>query len=156
MPVLADEMRRPLVIRPKILVTAAAGRTASAAVHELLAQGFPVRAMVRRDDLRAQRLRRAGADIFVGDLYHYRDLERALEGVQRAYHCPPFGPNLLHGTMLFALAAEQAKLEVVAWMSQWNPHPRHPSAFTREHWITNQVVRWMPSAHAIFVNLGLR
>jgi uncharacterized protein YbjT (DUF2867 family) len=57
--------------------------------------------------------------------------------------------------MLFAVAAEQAKLEVVAWMSQWNPHPDHPSAFTREHWITNQVVRWMPSVDGIFVNPGL-
>ena len=143
------------MIKPKILVTAAAGRTASAAVHELLAQGFPVRAMVRRDDARAERLRRAGADIFVGDLNDYRDLERALKGVQRAYHCPPFAPNLLHGAMLFAIAAEEAKLEVVALMSGWNPHPTHPAALTREHWIANQVARWMPSVDVIHVNPGL-
>jgi hypothetical protein len=57
--------------------------------------------------------------------------------------------------MLFAIAAEQAKLEVVAWMSGWNPHPMHPSAFTREHWITNQIVRWMPSVDTIHVNPGI-
>lgn len=57
--------------------------------------------------------------------------------------------------MLFAIAAEQAKLEVVALVSQWNPHPAHPSALTREHWIANQIYRWMPSVDVIHVNPGL-
>ena len=141
--------------KPRILVTAASGRTASAAVLDLLKRGLPVRALVRRHDERAEALRSAGAEIVVGDLFDYRDLERALVDVQRAYHCPPFAPNLLHGMMLFAIAAEQAKLEVVAWMSGWNPHPIHSSAFTREHWMANQIVRWMPSVDAIHVNPGI-
>lgn len=141
--------------KPRILVTGAAGRTGHIAAMELLRQGFPVRTLVRREDARAEALWRAGAEVVVGDMLDYRDLERALNDVQRAYHCPPFGPNLLHRTMLFAVAAEEAKLEVVAWMSQWNPHPSHPSAFTREHWMTNQIVRWMPSVDAVFVNPGL-
>lgn len=141
--------------KPRILVTAATGRTASAAVHDLLARGFPVRAMVRRNDARAERLRKVGAEVVIGDIFDYRDLERALVDVQRAYHCPPYAPNLLHAAMLFAVAAEQAQLEVVALMSQWNPHPAHPSALTREHWIANQVYRWMPSVDVIHVNPGL-
>jgi uncharacterized protein YbjT (DUF2867 family) len=111
--------------------------------------------LVRRHDQRAEVLRSAGAEIVVGNLFDYQDLERALVDVQRAYHCQPFAPNLLHGTMLFAIAAEQAKLEVVAWMSGWNPHPSHPAALTREHWMTNQIVRWMPSVDAIHVNPGI-
>jgi uncharacterized protein YbjT (DUF2867 family) len=141
--------------KPRVLVTAASGRTASAAVLDLLQRGFPVRALVRRHDKRSEALRSAGAEVVVGNLFDYRDLERALVDVQRAYHAAPYAPNLLHGTMLFAIAAEQAKLEVVAWMSGWNPHPSHPSAFTREHWITNQIVRWMPSVDAIHVNPGI-
>ena len=39
--------------RPRVLVTSAAGRTASPAVLDLLKKGFPVRAFVRRDDARA-------------------------------------------------------------------------------------------------------
>lgn len=35
-------------------------------------------------------------------------------------NCPAFAPNLLEAAMLFALAAEEAKLEVVALMSQWH------------------------------------
>ena len=141
--------------RPLILVTAAAGHTGSAAVLQLLGKGFPVRAFVRRRDARAAALEQAGAEIFVGDMFDYRDLRNSMVGVQRAYHCPPFGPNLLHNTMLFAVAAEQAKLEVVALMSQWTPHPSHPSIVTREHWISNQIYRWMPSVDVIHINPGI-
>ena len=142
-------------IKPTILVTAAAGRTGSAAVFQLLEKGFPVRAFVRRRDARATALEQAGAEIFVGDMFDYRDLRKSMAGVQRAYHCPPFSPNVLHNTMLFAVAAEEAKLEVVALMSQWNPHATHPSVVTRGHWIANQVYRWMPSVDVIHINPGL-
>ena len=141
--------------KPRILVTSAAGRNGSAAVAALLRQGFPVRAFVRRDDGRAETLRKAGAEIFVGDLFDLSDLRRALVDVQRAYYCPPVAPNLLHGMMLFALAAEEAKLEVVALMSGWNPHPAHPTIQTREHWIANNIFRWMPTVDIIYVNPGV-
>ena len=141
--------------KPRILVTSAAGRTATPAVLELLKKGFPVRAFVRRADTRAEGLRKAGAELFVGNLFDPRDLRRSLVDVQRAYYCPPLGPNLLHGTMLFALAAEEARLQTVALMSQWNPHPTHPVANTREHWIANNVYQWMPTVDVIYVNPGL-
>ena len=141
--------------KPKILVTAAAGRTGSTAVLESLKNGFPVRALVRQRDARAEALERAGAELVIGDLFDFRDVRHALTGVQRAYHCPPFAPNLLHHTMVFAIAAEEANLEVVALMSQWHPHPSDPSFITREHWLANQVYRWMPSVDVIHINPGL-
>ena len=141
--------------KPRVLVTSAAGRTAAPAVLALLEKGFPVRAFVRRDDARAEVLRKAGAEIFVGNVLDLRDLRRALVDVQRAYYCPPLSPNLLHGAMLFAIVAEEAKLEAVALMSQWNPHPTHPSAVTREHWLANNIYRWMPSVGVIHINPGL-
>lgn len=144
-----------MTVKPKVLVTSAAGRTGSIATVELLRRGFPVRAFVKRDDARADTLRRAGAEIFVGDLFDFSDVERALVGVQRAYHCPPFAPNLLHGAMVFALAAELAQLELVVLMSGWNPHPAHPSMLTREHWLANHLYRWMPSVGVIHLNPGL-
>jgi len=141
--------------KPKILVTSAAGRTGAFTVQELLKKGFSVRAMVRRQDHRAKALAQAGAEVVVGDLFDMRDLRSALHGVQRAYHCPPFAPNLLHGAALFALAAQEARLEVVALMSGWNPHSTHPSITTREHWIANQLYRWMPSVDVVHINPGL-
>ncbi len=141
--------------KPKILVTSAAGHTGAAAVHKLLAKGFPVRAFVRQRDARSIALEEAGAEIFVGDLLDYRDVRESLIGVSRAYYAPPMGLNLLHNTMLFAIAAEEAKLEVVALLSQWTPQASHPSIITREHWVSNQVYRWMPSVDVIHINPGL-
>ncbi len=85
--------RRITVTKPRILVTSAAGRNASAAVLDLLGKGFPVRAFVRRQDARSEKLKQAGAEIFVGDLFDLSDLRRALVDVQRAYHSPPVAPT---------------------------------------------------------------
>ena len=141
--------------QPKILVTAAAGRTGTATVLQLLKKGFSVRAFVRQRDARAVRLEQAGAELFVGNLFDFRDLSTAMIDIQRAYYCPPFAPNLLHGAMLFAIAAQEANLEVVALMSQWNPHATHPSISSREHWMANQLYRWMPSVDVIHINPGI-
>ena len=112
--------------RPRVLVTTPNGRTGRAAVSALLASGWPVRALVRRDDARAAGLRARGAEVVVGSLYDWRDLQRAVSGVQRIYHCSPFDPRHLHGAMLLALASEASGVEVVALMSGWNVHPTHP------------------------------
>jgi len=141
--------------KPRILVTSAVGHTGSIVVRQLLEKGFPVRAFVRREDARSECLRKAGAEIFIGDLFDMRDLRKALVGVQRAYYCPPFAPNVLHGSMLFALAAEEAKLEVVALLAAWNPHPTHPSIHQREHWLTDNIYQWMPTVDVIYVNPGM-
>lgn len=139
--------------QPRILVTSAAGRTGSVVAHDLLRRGF-VRALVHRSDARADARRQAGADVVGGNLYDGRDVERALVDVQRAYMWPPFAPNLLHGASVFAVAAEAARLEVVALLSGWNPHPGHRSVLTREHWLANQIYRWMPSVDVIHINPG--
>ncbi len=140
--------------KPRILVTGAAGHTGAVVVDDLLKAGFPVRAFVRQHDTRSAALEQAGAEIFVGDLFDFRDVRAAMNDVQRAYHCPPFAMNLLHGAMVFALAAEDAKLEVVALLSQWLPHASDPSVVTREHWLANNIYRWMPSVDVIHINPG--
>lgn len=76
--------------KPKILVTSAAGHTGMPVVMQLLKHGFPVRAFVHREDKRSIALKNAGAEIIVGDLFNMRDLRRAMQNVQRAYHCPPW------------------------------------------------------------------
>ena len=60
----------------RILITSAAGKTGMATAFELLERGFPVHALVRRDDHRAQRLRDAGAEILVGDMGDSGDMRR--------------------------------------------------------------------------------
>ncbi|MEM1179726.1 MAG: NmrA family NAD(P)-binding protein [Acidobacteriota bacterium] len=140
--------------KPRFLVTTANGRTGSAAMGELLSLGYPVRALVTRNDERAAAWRRLGADVVVGNLFDRRDLKRALEDVQRVYHCPPFDARHLHGAMLLALAAEEAGVEVIALMSGWNPHPSHPSVMQREHWLANNLYRRLP-VDVIHINPGM-
>jgi len=126
--------------KPKILVTGATGKTGGPTALELLKKGFAVRAFVRKIDVRAERLRQAGAEIEVGSLEDYRDLARSMQGVGRAYFCPPLEPGTLRRAMLFAVAAREAKLEAVVQLSQWLADAIHPSVHAREKWLTNQVL----------------
>jgi uncharacterized protein YbjT (DUF2867 family) len=74
--------------RQPILVTGAAGQVGAIGglvVSILLGRQVPVRAFVRRDDDRADALRRAGAEIFVGDLTRTEDIARALDTCRRVY-----------------------------------------------------------------------
>ncbi len=66
------------MLKPKILVTSATGKTGSAAVRQLLEKEYPVRAFVHRQDHRAEALKKAGAEVFVGDMLDLRDLRQAL------------------------------------------------------------------------------
>jgi len=61
----------------------------------------------------------------------------------------------LHGAAMFAFAAEEAQVESVTLLSQWTPHPTHPSVVTREHWLANNLLAWMPTVSLVHVNPGL-
>src|SRR5262245_24855804 len=99
--------------RPKILVTGATGRTGAAVVSELLNAGYPVRAMVRREDVRAAALRAKGVDIAVAEITDMGRVSAAMRGVQRAYWLPPYDPAMLTGATVFATAAREARLEAI-------------------------------------------
>ena len=122
-------------MKPKILVMGAAGKTGKEVTYQLLEQGFPVRAFVRIDDQRSRKLYQAGAEIFVGNLAEMSDLTQAMKGIQRAYFVAPFDPGQLYKSIAFAIAAANAKLEVVVGITQWLAHPEHPSVATRESYL---------------------
>jgi uncharacterized protein YbjT (DUF2867 family) len=140
--------------KPKILVTAAAGHTGAPAALQLIELGYPVRCMVRRADARSERLRAAGAEVVVGSLTDIADVERALAGVQRAYLCPPWGPDVLHVVATFAAAAREARLESIVALSQWLASPRHPSMATRGLWLMERLLPWVPGTAVTIVNPG--
>src|SRR5690349_7687020 len=133
-----------IMIKPKILVTGATGKTGSVAVTQLLEKGYPVRALVCSNDPRSERLRSLGAEIVTGNLSDIADMGNALKGVQRAYYVPPMSCDTFSAAMTFALAAEENKLEMVTLLSQWLADPTSPSLHTRDVWYIGKLFNWMP------------
>ncbi len=132
-----------------ILVTGAAGDTGRPTVERLLEKGFHVRALVRKDDGRAQKLRDLGAEIVIGDMLSLRDIRLAMIGVQRAYFCFPLAEGLVEAGVIFAQAAKEANLELIVNMSHKQSRPAARSKATQNHWLSEQVFDWsgVPSVH---------
>jgi len=78
----------------KTLVTGATGNTGSILIPALLNAGQQVRAFVRNEE-KAQPLKEAGAEIYVGDLDRPGTIDGALDGVDQVYLCTWNGPTAL-------------------------------------------------------------
>lgn len=139
---------------PRILVTSAAGNTGFQTTKQLLEKGFPVRALVRRADARSDALNALGAEIRIGNLQDIEDVRQALRDVQRAYFCTPLLRGGLNASAIFASAAQEQRLEVVVALSQWLADPLHPSIHTRETWLSDKMLSWMPDVDVVTVNPG--
>ena len=142
---------------PRILVTGASGKTGGATVRALVQQHSDVvqtRALVRREDARAQALRDAGAEVVIGDMSDIRDLRRAMSGVQRAYFVAPNTNNSLDHGVNFALAAAEARLEHIVALGQWLSSPSHPSVLTRRVWLLDQLFSLLPGVGHTVINVG--
>ena len=140
--------------RPRILVTGATGRTGAAVVAELLKAGYPVRALVRREDARAAALRARGVEIAVADMADAERVTAALRGARRAYWLPPYDSEMLTGAAVFATAAREARLEAIVSLSQWLASPTHPAFLTRQHWLADRIFATLPDIAHTLVNPG--
>ncbi len=141
-------------IKPKILVTSAAGKTGLPVSLQLLERGYPVRAFLRRDDGRARLLRDAGAEVFLGDLYDICDMREAMTGAVRAYHCAPTAANALYFGSSFVAAAQEQKLEHVVLLGQWLSDPNHVSFYTRQTWLNQRLLDLLPDTTLTVNNVG--
>ncbi len=144
-----------LLSRPAILVTGASGKTGGVVVAELLKAGYPVRALVHREDARSIALRTIGAEVVVADMCDTERVFDAMRGMQRAYFVPPIDPYALQGAAVFAAATAQARLESIVSISQWLASPSHPSLMTRHMWLTEQLFVQIPNVGYTLVNPGL-
>ncbi|MCV9947502.1 NAD(P)H-binding protein [Rhizobium sp. BT-175] len=133
----------------KFLVTGAPGETGRYTVQRLLEKGHAVRAMVHKEDQRAEALRSDGAEVVVGDLFEHDDVIRAAAGTTAAYFCYPVRPGIIHTTAYFADAARRAGLKVVINMSQISAREDSKSHAARDHWIAERVFDWsgVPTIH---------
>ncbi len=142
------------MVKAKILVTGASGKTGFAVVARLREEGWPVRAVVRANDERRVALERLGAEVAVADLYDVEQLTAAARGTQRAYFVPTYHPTMIHSAVAFASAARAARLEVIVGLSQWLASPSHPSLLTRQHWLADQMFEDLPGVGYIKLNPG--
>ena len=92
-----------------ILVTGAAGRTGAVGrtvTELLLRQGKAVRAMVRKEDGRAQGLRDLGAEVVVGDFLDLDSMHRAIAGCETMYFGMSVSDAYLAATVNVAAVAK--------------------------------------------------
>ncbi|MBC9034516.1 SDR family NAD(P)-dependent oxidoreductase [Sphingomonas sp. JC676] len=133
-----------------ILVTGAAGAVGAIGRHlteMLLAKGHKVRALVRREDERAEALRRMGAEVVQGDLTDLTDMHRVIEGVKRIYFGMSVSAAYLEATVNVAAVARHHRVEAFVNMSQMTvssmsitettPSPQH-----KLHWLAEQALAW--------------
>ncbi|MGW7045541.1 NmrA family NAD(P)-binding protein [Streptomyces avermitilis] len=134
-----------------ILVTGAAGGVGSvgrSVVEGLRQRGLPVRAMVRRDDERAQALRATGAEVVVGDLTRAGDVADALAGCGRMYFGMSVSAQYLEAAVTAAAVARAyGRLEVFVNMSQLTVSEMDLTSTSesnqqRQHWLVEQVLDW--------------
>jgi uncharacterized protein YbjT (DUF2867 family) len=142
-------LKETIMIKPRIIVTGATGKTGSVVVSELLKAGYPVRALVRKEDDRSARLKAQGAEIAVADMNDVERIADSLRDVQGAYYCPPLDPYMLQGAMAFAIAAREARLEHIVGLTQWLSSPSHPALMTRQHWLADRLFSMTQVAHTI-------
>ena len=140
-----------------ILVTGAAGRVGAVGrtvTELLLKQGKAVRAMVRREDERAQALRDMGAEVVVGDLLDLHSMHRVITGCETMYFGMSVSDIYLTATVNVAAVAKYHGVKAFINMSQMTlsqmsitettPSPQH-----KLQWLSEQALNWsgLPVAH---------
>ncbi|MGY4923809.1 NAD(P)H-binding protein [Streptomyces sp. 900105755] len=137
-------------VRP-ILVTGAAGSVGAVGrtvVQGLRRRGLEVRALVHRDDDRAQALRATGAEVVVGDLTRPRDVADALDGCGRMYFGMAVSSEYLLAAVTTATVARAyGGLEVFVNMSQLTVSEMDATSGSESHqhrqqWLVEQVLDW--------------
>lgn len=143
-------MTKPSTHDRPILVTGAAGAIGAIGPNltaMLLDKGHKVRALVRREDGRAEDLRRLGAEVVQGDLTDLGSMHRAIEGCSRIYFGMSVSDTYLEATVNTAAVARHHGVEVFVNMSQMTvtqmsitestPSPQH-----KLHWLAEQALAW--------------
>src|SRR5262249_14034020 len=133
-----------------ILVTGAAGAVGGIGrnlTELLLAGGHKVRAMVRREDQRAEALRRLGAEVVQGDLTDLVSMHRAIKGCRRIYFGMSTSATYLEATVNTAAVARHYGVEAFVNMSQMTVSQMSISETTdspqhKLHWLSEQALSW--------------
>src|SRR6266478_650881 len=133
-----------------ILVTGAAGgigSTAHTAIAILLEQGHHVRAMVRKLDARADKLRDMGAEVVLADMLDIIAVRVAMQGCSAVYFTMSIADNYLEASVNVTAVAKSLGVTAFVNMSQMTVSEMSETETTnspqqKQHWLAEQVLRW--------------
>ena len=141
----------------RVLVTGAAGRIGGVGrtiTELLLKQGQVVRAMVRTEDERAQKLRSMGAEVVVGSLLDLDSMHRAIAGCEAMYFGMSVSDSYLTATVNAAAVAKHHGVKAFINMSQMTLSQMSITETTESpqhklHWLAEQALNWsgLPVVH---------
>jgi uncharacterized protein YbjT (DUF2867 family) len=124
-----------------VLVVGATGRTGARVVERMQAAGRVVRALVRSDDERAQRLRESGVQTLVGDAHDRRTLLPALDGASSVYVAYPVAAGIVDALANVASAIhELGSSPYVVIMGSGAADPNSPSGIARAHALSEELL----------------
>jgi uncharacterized protein YbjT (DUF2867 family) len=133
-----------------ILVTGAAGgvgSTARTAIAILLEQGHRVRAMVRKLDARAEKLRDLGAEVVVANMLDIVAVRAAMQGCSVVYFTMSVSPDYLEAAVNVAVTAKSLGVKAFVNLSQMTVSQMSETETTsspqqKQHWLVEQILRW--------------
>ncbi|MEV4111252.1 NAD(P)H-binding protein [Nonomuraea sp. NPDC049695] len=138
-------------VSPLILVTGAAGSVGAVGrtvVETLRRQDLPVRALVHREDERAEALRATGAEVVVADMTRAADVVPAVDGVSRVFFSMSVSPSYLEAALTMATVARESRgIEAFVNLSQMTVSgmtttSTEESRQQRLHWLAEQALVW--------------
>ena len=139
-----SEHDRPILVTGAAGAIGGIGRTLTAM---LLEKGHKVRALVRREDERAEALRRLGAEVVQGDLTDLASMHRAIEGCSRIYFGMSVSAAYLEATVNLAAVARHHGVEAIVNMSQMTVTQMNITETTdspqhKLHWLAELALSW--------------
>jgi len=119
-----------------------------------LKQSKPVRAMVRKEDVRAQTLRDMGAEVVVGDLLDLESMHSVIAGCQTMYFGMSVSDAYLAATVNVAAVAKHHGVKAFINMSQMTLSQMSITETTASpqhklQWLSEQALNWsgLPVVH---------
>jgi uncharacterized protein YbjT (DUF2867 family) len=113
----------------------------------LLNRGLSVRAQVRVEDERSERLRALGAEVVVGDLLDITAVHRAVQGCERVCFAMSVAPTYLEAATNMAAVAKHHGVHAFVNLSQMTVSEMDVFTTTsspqqKQHWLAEQILSW--------------
>ena len=119
-------------MKPTILVTGATGNTGLLLVDQFAAAGKDFRVMVHTPT-KAALVQKGKAEVVIGDFIDTASLERALEGIERAYLVSPASPDMVKQQKAFVDVAKKTGLKRIVKLAALGTAPDSPVGLLRQH-----------------------